>query len=154
EANLTEPFPEDIDPFDAVLALDVIEHLNDDRAAIRRLASLAVPGGLVIVSVPALPELFSEFDAIQGHRRRYLPETLRAGFEGSGLDVLAIRWWCGLMVPLLKRQRSRSRALTGDTPAQTYRRYLSLPRWPVSSALRFAFALEGAKAGRGWGRVG
>ena len=66
-----------------MLALDVIEHIDDDRAAVARLGSLARPGGIVIVSVPALPELFTEFDRIQGHRRRYLPETLRAAFAAA-----------------------------------------------------------------------
>ena len=87
EADLARPLGRDAPVCDAALALDVIEHLDDDRAAIRRLGSLVRPGGVLIVSVPALPELFTEFDAIQGHRRRYLPETLRAAFAGSGLEL-------------------------------------------------------------------
>ena len=76
EADLTRPFGSAAiahAAFDAVLALDVIEHLDDDRAALASLGRLVRPGGLMIVSVPALPELFSEFDRVQGHRRRYLP---------------------------------------------------------------------------------
>src|SRR4051812_21606466 len=92
-ADLTGPFDVELSPFDAVLCLDVIEHVDDDGAAVLRLGSLVKPGGVVIVSVPALPELFSEFDAIQGHRRRYLPETLLAAFRGSGLLVERIVWW-------------------------------------------------------------
>ena len=75
EADLANPW-QIAAASDAVLALDVIEHLDDDRAAVARLEMLVRPGGVLIVSVPALPDLFSEFDAIQGHRRRYLPETL------------------------------------------------------------------------------
>ena len=66
-----------------MLALDVIEHIDDDRDAVSKLGQLARPGGVVIVSVPALPEFFTEFDEIQGHRRRYLPETLQATFPDS-----------------------------------------------------------------------
>jgi 2-polyprenyl-3-methyl-5-hydroxy-6-metoxy-1,4-benzoquinol methylase len=84
EADLTRPFDREVAPHDAVLALDVIEHVDDDRSFVARLGSLVQPDGLVVVSVPALPEMFSEFDRIQGHRRRYLPETLRAAFEGTG----------------------------------------------------------------------
>ena len=76
EADLTRPINREVKPFDAVLALDVIEHIDDDRAAVARLGGLARPGGIVIVSVPALPEMYTEFDRIQGHRRRYRPETL------------------------------------------------------------------------------
>lgn len=78
--------------FDALLALDVIEHLDDDRGAVMRMASLLKPGGLAIISVPALPELFSDFDEVQGHRRRYVPETLRAAFQDTGLTVREIFW--------------------------------------------------------------
>ena len=77
EADLSQNLPVSATPdFDAVLALDVIEHLDDDRAAVARLARLVRPGGWLILSVPALPQLFSEFDAIQGHRRRYMPASL------------------------------------------------------------------------------
>ena len=92
EADLTRPIDRQVKPFDAVLALDVIEHLDDDRAAVARLGSLARPGGIVIVSVPALPEMYTEFDGIQGHRRRYLPGNPACGFRrqrpGARTDLL------------------------------------------------------------------
>ena len=146
ELDLTAPLPENIGGFDAVLALDVIEHLDDDRAAVARLGELARPGGAVIVSVPALPDLFAEFDAIQGHRRRYLPDTLRSAFEGSSLDLEQVFWWGAWLVPMLRRGRGRSRARPGDTPAEAYRRYLAVPPWPGPLLLRAAFGREQARA--------
>jgi SAM-dependent methyltransferase len=140
--------------FDAVLALDVIEHIDDDQSAVARLGRLARPGGLVIVSVPALPEFFSEFDEIQGHRRRYLPESLRAAFEGSGLNVERVFWWGQWLVPMLRRQRGRSRGGAGESAAETYRRYLSLPPWPAPLALALGFALEHRRALDGKLRTG
>jgi SAM-dependent methyltransferase len=145
-ADLTRDFPEGISPFDAVLALDVIEHIDDDRGAVRRLSSLVRPGGVLVVSVPALPDLFSEFDAIQGHRRRYVPDTLRAAFEGSPLDVERIFWWGRWMVPLLGRRRRKNRAKNGESTAETYRRYLGLPPWPGPLVMRLAFAWEQRRA--------
>ena len=142
EADLSRPIDRDASHYDAVLALDVIEHLDDDRAAVRQLGMLARPGGYLIVSVPALPELFSEFDAIQGHRRRYLPETLQAAFAGSGLDLERTFWWGRWLVPALLRQRARPRSQDGESPSQVYRRYLDLPPWPLPWAARFAFAIE------------
>jgi 2-polyprenyl-3-methyl-5-hydroxy-6-metoxy-1,4-benzoquinol methylase len=131
EADLTKPI-EPRDPFhDAVLALDVIEHLDDDRAAIRRLGALVRPAGVVIVSVPALPEIFSEFDAIQGHRRRYLPDALCAAFADSGLELEQVFWWGRWLVPILRRLRSRSRAQPGESASEVYRHYLKLPPWPL-----------------------
>ena len=105
EADLAQPLTPSFGPYDAVLALDVIEHIDDDRVPVANLGRLARPGGVVVISVPALPELFSEFDAIQGHRRRYLPETLRGAFVGSGLALEQIFWWGAWLVPLLRRQR-------------------------------------------------
>ncbi len=146
EMDLTRPLPPGVALHDAVLALDVIEHLDDDRDAVARLGGLVRPGGVVVVSVPARPDLFTEFDAIQGHRRRYVPETLRAAFAGTGLAVERLFWWGRWMVPLLRRQRGRPRQQEGETASQVYRRYLRLPAWPLPLALRAAFALEQGRA--------
>jgi len=150
EADLTRAIECTAPLHDALLALDVIEHLDDDRAAIRRLGTLVRPGGIVIVSVPALPWLFTEFDSIQGHRRRYLPETLRAAFAGSGLELERVFWWGRWLVPVLRRQRARCRARAAESAAQVYRRYLQLPRWPLPWVARLAFLLEEGPAKRGW----
>lgn len=71
--------------FDLVLALDVLEHVDDDAAFARTLAELAAPGGRVVVSVPAWPGLFSRHDVALGHHRRYRPEALLAVLRGAGL---------------------------------------------------------------------
>jgi SAM-dependent methyltransferase len=102
QADLTRRLPDGLETFDVVLALDVIEHIDNDRAAVERLGQLTSPGGVVIVSVPALPEMFSAFDRIQGHRRRYLPETLRQAFVETGLDVERTFWWGAWLVPTLR----------------------------------------------------
>src|SRR6516165_5072124 len=71
EADLSFGLPANLPEYDCVLALDVIEHIDDDSQAMRELGCLLKPGGRVIVSVPSLPDLYSEFDEVQGHRRRY-----------------------------------------------------------------------------------
>lgn len=143
EADLTQDLPSEVEPFDAVLALDVIEHLDDDRAALRQLAALVDPRGVAVVSVPALPELFSaDWDVAVGHRRRYLPEGLRAVFDGSGLVIERLLWWGAWLVPLFRRQRRRAEPRPGETPTETYCRHLALPPWPLPLLLQAAFALE------------
>jgi 2-polyprenyl-3-methyl-5-hydroxy-6-metoxy-1,4-benzoquinol methylase len=154
EADLTQPIARDVEPHDAVLALDVIEHVEDDRSLLARLGGLTRPGGVVIVSVPALPEIFGEFDAIQGHRRRYLPETLRAAFQESGLVLERVFWWGRWLVPALRRQRARPRRRAGESPSQVYRRYVGIPPWPLCWAARLAFALEQGRALAGRLRTG
>lgn len=146
EADLSEPVPREANQYDAVVALDVIEHLDDDRAAVAALWRLTRPGGIAVVSVPALPELFGEFDRIQGHRRRYLPATLRSVFDGSGFTVEQMLWWGEWLVPLLRLQRARTRLREDATPMQAYARYVRLPRWPLSVAVRLAFLVEHRRA--------
>jgi 2-polyprenyl-3-methyl-5-hydroxy-6-metoxy-1,4-benzoquinol methylase len=137
-ADLTKPIP-DVDGYDAVLALDVLEHLDDDRAAAAVLGRLVAPGGRVVVSVPALPALYSEFDAVQGHRRRYTEPMLRSVFDDSNLEIEHMFWWGQWMVPLL---RMRPKTKSGDSPMVVYRRHLRLPPAPVRAGLRLAYRLE------------
>lgn len=138
EADLTQDLPAraGAEQADALLALDVIEHIDDDRGAVRRMAQMLRTGGLAMLSVPALPELFSEFDRIQGHRRRYTPETLRDAISGSGLTVQSVFWWGAWMVPVLRRMRTRTHA------PRTYADYLRLPPWPGPQVMRLAYAVE------------
>src|SRR5438552_8801681 len=77
EADLSQDLPAETPLADAVLALDVIEHIDEDKTALARVGKLVRPGGIGIVSVPAVPELFSNYDAVPQHRRRYLPHSLR-----------------------------------------------------------------------------
>jgi SAM-dependent methyltransferase len=146
EADLTQPPRAVADPAEALLALDVIEHIDDDRTALRNMAALLRPGGIAVVSVPALPELFSEFDEIQGHRRRYLPDSLHAAFDDTGLAVRSIFWWGAWMVPVLRRMRSRA----GKSRPRTYADYLRLPRWPGPQLMALAFAVERRLAPKEW----
>jgi ubiquinone/menaquinone biosynthesis C-methylase UbiE len=55
----------------AIMALDVLEHLDDDRTAWQELVRVTAPGGLIIVNVPTFMQLWSEWDVSLGHVRRY-----------------------------------------------------------------------------------
>ena len=155
EADLTRPLASDVPTHDAVLALDVIEHLDDDSAAVRRLGSLTKPGGLVVVSVPALPELYGEFDGIQGHRRRYLPQGLRDGLRRFGPGSGA-----GLLVGPMAGPDAQA-AAGQDAGAAGRIRRRGLPALPQPAALAAghgrpagAFAIERRPAIRGRLRIG
>jgi SAM-dependent methyltransferase len=79
------------DSFDLITSIDVLEHLADDRSAVRELFRVLRPSGLLVVSVPAFRFLWGEHDTIYGHHRRYttgeLGERLRdAGFQVSKLS--------------------------------------------------------------------
>jgi SAM-dependent methyltransferase len=64
--------------FDAILYVDVLEHIEDDSAELLRAAAHLSPGGALIVLSPAHPFLFTPFDQALGHYRRYTKESLQA----------------------------------------------------------------------------
>jgi SAM-dependent methyltransferase len=77
------------DRYDLVLMLDVLEHMEDDRAALRDAASSFLkPGGWLLLSVPAGKGLFSRHDELLGHKRRYAPSNLRMLAGDAGLAVI------------------------------------------------------------------
>lgn len=71
----------------AVVALNVLEHIPDDVEALRSFAGLVLPGGAIVMFVPAFPALMSPYDRVVGHQRRYTRRTLRAAAEQAGLRV-------------------------------------------------------------------
>lgn len=76
-------------PFDLLLLLDVIEHVEDDRGFLAGLVSdLLAPGGTALVSVPAWQLLYSKHDEALKHHRRYAPEQCRAVLEDAGLSII------------------------------------------------------------------
>ena len=89
-------------PVSTVVAINVLEHLEDDRGALRALARAVEPGGRVVIWVPGYQQLYGDFDRLVGHVRRYTPATLRDAFDGAGLrsEVVvpvnllgAVAWW-------------------------------------------------------------
>ena len=85
----TKDVPKD-GAFDTILYLDVLEHIEDDRAELMRARDLLAPGGSLIVLAPAHQWLFTPFDREVGHFRRYNRETLRAAAPPE-LDRVALR---------------------------------------------------------------
>ncbi len=99
-------------PVDTLIMMNVLEHIEDDVAALRRLSRLVIPGGRIVLWVPAYPALYGEFDRMVGHFRRYTPATLRRPVELAGLRVErvepvnllgGIAWWVAV-----RRVRQRS----------------------------------------------
>jgi SAM-dependent methyltransferase len=71
--------------FDAVLALEVLEHVEEDRRLIAEMARVLRPGGLAVVSVPLRMALWSATDESCAHVRRYEPEELMTKLRDGGL---------------------------------------------------------------------
>lgn len=90
ESGLPGPLPFDDKSFKLVTCLDVLEHVEQDHAAIKELARLVAEGGHLLIAVPANPKLWADFDVTAGHFRRYTAKTLKSLIVDSALHVRLI----------------------------------------------------------------
>lgn len=79
--------------FDAIVSLDVIEHIEDDRRALAIMRRAIKDTGRLVLSVPALSRLYGPKDEQIGHFRRYDRAPLVALIEESGFTVDSVRYW-------------------------------------------------------------
>lgn len=84
----------------ALISLDVLEHLDDDLAAVQEYARAVGPDGLVVLAVPAYQWAWSDHDVLLGHRRRYVAPELRALAEQAGLEVVRCAYFHSWLVPI------------------------------------------------------
>jgi SAM-dependent methyltransferase len=94
--------------FDFVMALDLLQHITDDRTAAGELARVLRPGGSALISVPCDLSLWSAHDVALGHVRRYTRESLAEVVEGAGLRLDHMWSWNVLLRPVVKWRRHRS----------------------------------------------
>jgi 2-polyprenyl-3-methyl-5-hydroxy-6-metoxy-1,4-benzoquinol methylase len=96
--------------FDGIVALDVIEHIEDDQEALAKMRAALRPDGRLVLSVPALPWLYGPKDVAVGHYRRYDRAGLLAVLGRAGFEVLGARYWNALGIApvwLMNRRGAR-----------------------------------------------
>jgi SAM-dependent methyltransferase len=86
-------------PFDLIGCFDVLEHLTDDEAALRSLHEALASGGALVVSVPAHPWLWSDFDIASHHERRYEDVDLRSKLSRAGFTTEFLSPYMSLLLP-------------------------------------------------------
>lgn len=79
--------------FDTVLAINVLEHIEDDRTVLQRTERILASGGHMVVLVPAHPQLYGEYDRLDGHFRRYTKSSFRKGVSQTGFTVVHLRYF-------------------------------------------------------------
>ncbi|MGH9035370.1 MAG: glycosyltransferase [Acidimicrobiia bacterium] len=105
-----------------LVSLDVVEHLDDDVAAIAEYARVVRPDGTIILAVPAYSWAWSDHDVELGHRRRYTAGRLRQAAEAAGLRVERCTYFHSWLVPpaLVLRKTPLRRLLRGGAEEASY----------------------------------
>jgi SAM-dependent methyltransferase len=119
--------------FDLVVALDVLEHVEDDAGAAREMHAVLRPGGLLLVTVPAYPWLWSGHDEALGHRRRYLRRPLIAALERGGFEVVFCAYAMASILPAAVLVRLYERWIRRG-PARRESGYVPVPA-PLNALL-------------------
>jgi SAM-dependent methyltransferase len=131
--------------FDVAMLCDVIEHVPDDVAVLRDVRDALVPGGSVVVTVPAHQSLWSAMDDASGHRRRYSRAMLCESMRRAGYRVHVARYFNALLLPVQFAQRrllqSRAKGNSSDMSAILRKGLLPPPR-PINAIMRLAMAAD------------
>jgi SAM-dependent methyltransferase len=114
------PFADD--SFDVAVALNVLEHIEDDGAALRNLSRIIKPGGILVLEVPAGPHLYDFYDEHLKHFRRYRMAELRDAVQAAGLEIVRSSHLGAFIYPayyaVKKRNRMKGRIAERDREAQ------------------------------------
>lgn len=128
--------------YDLIGAFDVIEHIDDDVAAVAAIAGKLKPGGKFIMTVPAHPWMWTAHDVANHHKRRYSKRALRALIEGSPMRLDKVGYFNSLLFPVAVAERAVSK-LRGKDDGN-----VALPPAPLNSALEAVFGAERYLVGR------
>jgi SAM-dependent methyltransferase len=97
--------------FDVVGAFDVLEHCEPEEVALREMARVLVPGGRLLLSVPAYTWAWSDFDDANGHHRRYTIKRAERAVAAAGLDIERSTYAFAGVFPFFAAERISRRTL-------------------------------------------
>ena len=131
--------------FDAVVTMDVLEHLPDDCAAIAEFFRVLKPGGRVFATIPAYGHLWSEHDVALMHFRRYQRAELRERFTAAGFRIEKLSHTMSALYPVVALQRRLNARKAPHDPPQA-----AMPSVPfaLNAALTGLLGAENALARR------
>ncbi|MEZ6066986.1 MAG: class I SAM-dependent methyltransferase [Planctomycetaceae bacterium] len=119
--DLTQPWPFDAETTQVVVLLDVLEHLSDPVGTLEHIHHILQPGGGVILTVPAHPWMYGDWDKSLGHYRRYHRQELEDHCRTAGFHIERLSFWNGFTFPAAVAVRGKER-LTGRTNSAEFPR--------------------------------
>ena len=137
-----DTMPLEASRFDLITCLDVLEHIEDDRGALRELRRVARPGGLLLATVPAYPWLWSSHDELNKHCRRYTRRALLDRVEEAGWRPLQTTHFNALLLPVAAAWRFAERLRPNQEPSSSELvRTPAAINWMLEQPLRAEAAL-------------
>lgn len=127
---------------DLVTAFDIIEHVDDDAAALAELARVCRPGGHMLITVPALQFLWGNQDVISHHRRRYTLREVEARVRAAGFTPRRLSYFNALLFPAVAAVRV-ARRLRGEPTGPVKSDFTMTKPGLVNDVLTRVFAAEG-----------
>jgi SAM-dependent methyltransferase len=128
--------------FDLIAMLDVLEHIDDDVNSLAALRERMAEGGRILITVPALPWLWSKHDEVHHHKRRYTRKSLNRALEKAGLAPVKTGYFNTLLFPLAVIQRMAQRLLGTENSVD------ELPPSWMNALFTAAFGLERTLVGK------
>jgi len=125
-----------------IAVLDVVEHIDDDVAALRAMKDCLKPGGKILIAVPAHQWMWSAHDVVNHHHRRYSKASLKKAIHAAGLEARKFGYFNSLLFPLAAAARVAGR-MTGRDDSDD-----SPPPGPVNKLFETIFRLERHMVGR------
>ena len=111
EGELPYRIPFGSQQFDLIALLDVLEHLEEDKAALEALIQRLKPSGYMVITVPAYPWLWSAHDELNHHKRRYTRSQLLSLLKGVGLQIHTFTFFNSFLFPLAAGIRLAQKSL-------------------------------------------
>lgn len=142
EGALPDRIPAPDSSYDFIVLLDVLEHVDADMESLAAISRKLKPEGRLLVTVPALPWLWSAHDAKHHHFRRYTKASLRRTAEAAGMRVVEAGYFNTLLFPLIAGARFAKKMIGRDTADD------AIPAAPLNAVLGRVFGLERHLVGR------
>lgn len=134
---LPDDIPYPTDYFDLITALDVIEHVDDDVGSLKSMKRHLRPGGTAIITVPAYMFMWTHFDELNEHKRRYTRGELKLKLLNAGFVIERISYYNTFLFPFIVLIRFFNNAIGRDGQTD-----VDMPSKLINSILKAIFGFE------------
>lgn len=137
KGSLPDDVPYPSDYFSLITALDVIEHIDDDLVSLKTIRNLLKSKGKAVITVPAYMSLWSHFDELNEHKRRYTLNELHQKLLLAGFEIEKISYYNTLLFPVVYIVRKLNNLLGRNGSSD-----IDMPSSIMNSILKTIFGFE------------